>query len=463
MSTTSHAITNSSPPKRATTSPPRTLARRRSATTRSSSSPAPWPSVSLTTLKRSRSSSSSATSAPSRAATASDWGRWASRNARFARPVSGSCSARRRESASACARSSAEASTFATASTNRTSSSVNSGRCAVRCRTSTAAALAERIGALRPRTSPFSRRTAACSKRVSVGRSLATTASSTASVCPVWEVGPKVISGAVPVCAPSGVMMCTTPSCSWRRTTQAESAFAVCSTISMTRRISAGTSGISSATRLSSARARLKPSARWRSRRSCSCVKKCIPSSPSTSGGGEQERDRRPVAVHQPLLQRGRLPAGDHAVVQVDRDRDVLGVRQVERAAPDQLVRLVAEQPCQGGVDPDPAQVRACDRHPDRRLLEPALEAPALVQLAQLAEGQRAAHERDRHGRQRQQLRRSRLLDELSARRAGRAGSARTRWGARARRACRCGARPLADRAARRRPRPPSSPAGRPR
>ena len=61
-SATSHATTNSSPPKRATTSPPRTLARRRSATTRSSSSPAPWPSVSLTTLKRSRSSSSSATS-----------------------------------------------------------------------------------------------------------------------------------------------------------------------------------------------------------------------------------------------------------------------------------------------------------------------------------------------------------------------------------------------------------------
>ena len=97
------------------------------ATTRSSSSPAPWPSVSLTTLKRSRSISSSATCSPSRAAAASDCGMCASRKARFARPVSGSCSARERTSASACARSSAEASTFATASTKRTSSGPNSG------------------------------------------------------------------------------------------------------------------------------------------------------------------------------------------------------------------------------------------------------------------------------------------------------------------------------------------------
>ena len=43
--------------------------------------------------------------------------------------------------------------------------------------------------------------------------------------------------------------------------------------------------------------------------------------------GGEQHRDRGAVAVHQPLLQRCRLAPGDHAVVQVDRDRPIVGVR----------------------------------------------------------------------------------------------------------------------------------------
>ena len=48
-------IANSSPPRRAATSPARTQLRTRSATATSSRSPATWPSVSLTTLKSSRS------------------------------------------------------------------------------------------------------------------------------------------------------------------------------------------------------------------------------------------------------------------------------------------------------------------------------------------------------------------------------------------------------------------------
>ena len=94
-------------PSRATMSSSRTQADRRGATWRSSASPAEWPSVSLTTLKRSRSIRSSDSRVPSRAPCRSSRSRWLKSSARLPRPVSGSSSARRRSSSSVAAWSSA--------------------------------------------------------------------------------------------------------------------------------------------------------------------------------------------------------------------------------------------------------------------------------------------------------------------------------------------------------------------
>ena len=57
---------NSSPPKRATVSPGRTRLPAAAATAHEHSSPAAWPRLSLTTLKRSRSRNSTASGIPSR-------------------------------------------------------------------------------------------------------------------------------------------------------------------------------------------------------------------------------------------------------------------------------------------------------------------------------------------------------------------------------------------------------------
>ena len=79
---------NSSPPRRATRSVARTAPCRRCPICCSRMSPTWWPSVSLTSLKRSRSSSSSATGRPSRrsSATACSSRVWSRR--RFGKPVS---------------------------------------------------------------------------------------------------------------------------------------------------------------------------------------------------------------------------------------------------------------------------------------------------------------------------------------------------------------------------------------
>ena len=137
-------------------------------------------------------------------------------------------------------------------------------------------------------------------------------------------------------------------------------------------------------------------------------MKKCIPSSPSTSAVVSSTGIAEPSrCISRFSSGAGWLPAITPSC-RLTEIATVVGVGQVERAAPDELVRLAAQQLAERGVDADPAQVRARDRHPDRRLLEAALEAAALVQLAQLAEGQRAAHERDRQRGERQQLRRPR-------------------------------------------------------
>ena len=97
----SQSTTNSSPPKRASVNSPApkratvSLARRtpfnRSATSRSSRSPALWPSVSFTSLNRSRSRNSSAANESRRAARASTSSSRSRKRSRFARPVSASC------------------------------------------------------------------------------------------------------------------------------------------------------------------------------------------------------------------------------------------------------------------------------------------------------------------------------------------------------------------------------------
>ncbi len=78
---------NSSPPSRATVHSGATAAVRRRATWVSSSSPAWWPRVSLTSLKRSRSMNSTATLSAHGSRAVS----WASNSVRFGRPVSMSC------------------------------------------------------------------------------------------------------------------------------------------------------------------------------------------------------------------------------------------------------------------------------------------------------------------------------------------------------------------------------------
>ena len=84
---------NSSPPSRATVSPGRTAAVRRSATMRRNSSPLRWPSVSFTSLNRSRSTTTSATSVPSRPAEASAADTRSACRERLGKPVKVSCNA----------------------------------------------------------------------------------------------------------------------------------------------------------------------------------------------------------------------------------------------------------------------------------------------------------------------------------------------------------------------------------
>jgi hypothetical protein len=71
------AIRNSSPPKRATMSPGRRLSRSRAAISASTASPAAWPKVSFTALKRSTSATITAKGRAAARASAMRW-RWAS-------------------------------------------------------------------------------------------------------------------------------------------------------------------------------------------------------------------------------------------------------------------------------------------------------------------------------------------------------------------------------------------------
>ena len=119
---------NSSPPKRATVSPGRSTSTSRAASRQSSSSPAPWPSESLTSLKRSRSMNSTATEVLRREAWFSASDRRSISSVRLGRPVSGSCKPWRRICSSARRRSIASASTLAVASRNAISSGANWSR-----------------------------------------------------------------------------------------------------------------------------------------------------------------------------------------------------------------------------------------------------------------------------------------------------------------------------------------------
>ena len=88
----SHSTVNSSPPSRATVSAGRTARRIRSAAWRSSSSPAAWPRLSLTFLKRSRSMKRTAMRSFERRERSTACARRSAKRTRLARPVSGSCS-----------------------------------------------------------------------------------------------------------------------------------------------------------------------------------------------------------------------------------------------------------------------------------------------------------------------------------------------------------------------------------
>ena len=84
---------NSSPPIRATVSLARTVSRNRSATSCSSTSPAWWPSVSLISLKRSRSSTMIASDELERSAASTACSIRSLSSVRFGRSVRSSCSA----------------------------------------------------------------------------------------------------------------------------------------------------------------------------------------------------------------------------------------------------------------------------------------------------------------------------------------------------------------------------------
>ena len=89
--TGSRMIPNSSPPKRATVSPGRRLVARRWPTAISSRSPTAWPTLSLMTLKRSRSSMITAIGSASSGRTRDRaWAIRSVRSSRFGRPVVGS-------------------------------------------------------------------------------------------------------------------------------------------------------------------------------------------------------------------------------------------------------------------------------------------------------------------------------------------------------------------------------------
>ena len=80
-----HITTNSSPERRATVSTERVVRCRRRAISLSTSSPTRWPSVSLTTLKRSRSMKSTPTREPPRRAWSRVWRRLSTNTGRLAR------------------------------------------------------------------------------------------------------------------------------------------------------------------------------------------------------------------------------------------------------------------------------------------------------------------------------------------------------------------------------------------
>ena len=84
---------NSSPPSRPTVSSARMTLDRRAPTSRSKSSPTPWPSVSLTSLKSSRSTNRTASPIPGLPRRTSAWESRSAKRTRFGNPVSGSCSA----------------------------------------------------------------------------------------------------------------------------------------------------------------------------------------------------------------------------------------------------------------------------------------------------------------------------------------------------------------------------------
>src|SRR4051794_41984504 len=88
-STSSQRTISSSPPKRATVSLTRSASAIRGATRRSSSSPAPWPRLSLTILKPSRSTKSTAVADPVRREGRRGGGRGGGGSGRGGGPVSG--------------------------------------------------------------------------------------------------------------------------------------------------------------------------------------------------------------------------------------------------------------------------------------------------------------------------------------------------------------------------------------
>ena len=91
-STSGSSTPNSSPPRRATVSAVRSVVLSRSATSWRSTSPWWWPSVSLTSLKWSRSMIITASPPPRRSAARSACWMWSRNSTRLGRPVSASCS-----------------------------------------------------------------------------------------------------------------------------------------------------------------------------------------------------------------------------------------------------------------------------------------------------------------------------------------------------------------------------------
>ena len=136
-SVSSARIANSSPPRRPTVSCSRRQLRSRPATSRSSRSPAPWPRLSLTTLKSSRSTKSTARPPPSRRDLARAWRTRSLNSARLARSVRLSWNAWCSSWAARASRSLSEArSTPSVPRSSRTVASFSRTRPAIRTSTS---------------------------------------------------------------------------------------------------------------------------------------------------------------------------------------------------------------------------------------------------------------------------------------------------------------------------------------